>query len=68
MTETLHRTALFDTHVSLNGKMVDFAGWEMPIQFEGILAEARAVRSGSGCSMCRTWAVSCCRAPMRFTS
>ncbi len=48
MTETLHRTALFDTHVSLNGKMVDFAGWEMPIQFEGILAEARAVRSGSG--------------------
>ena len=48
MTETLLRTALFDTHVSLNGKMVDFAGWEMPIQFEGILAEARAVRSGSG--------------------
>ena len=48
MTETLHRTALFDTHVSLNGKMVDFAGWEMPIQFEGILAEARAVRSSSG--------------------
>ena len=48
MTEILHRTALFDTHVSLNGKMVDFAGWEMPIQFEGILAEARAVRSASG--------------------
>ena len=48
MAETLNRTALFDTHVSLNGRMVDFAGWEMPIQFEGILAEARAVRSGSG--------------------
>ena len=48
MTETLHRTALFNTHVSLNGRMVDFAGWEMPIQFEGILAEARAVRSTSG--------------------
>ena len=48
MTETLRRTALFDTHVSLNGKMVDFAGWEMPIQFQGILAEARAVRSASG--------------------
>lgn len=48
MTETLHRTALFNTHVSLNGRMVDFAGWEMPIQFEGILAEARAVRSASG--------------------
>ena len=48
MTETLHRTALFNTHVSLNGRMVDFAGWEMPIQFEGILAEARAVRYTSG--------------------
>ena len=28
--------------------MVSFAGWEMPLQFQGILAEARAVRSGSG--------------------
>src|SRR3972149_5207199 len=48
VTQTLKRTALYDTHVSLNGKMVPFAGWEMPLQFQGILAEARAVRSDSG--------------------
>lgn len=44
----LNRTALYNTHVSLNGKMVPFAGWEMPLQFQGILAEARAVRTSSG--------------------
>jgi len=44
----LNRTPLYYTHVSLNGKMVPFAGWEMPLQFQGILAEARAVRSSSG--------------------
>ena len=44
----MNRTCLYDTHLSLNGKMVPFAGWEMPLQFQGILAEARAVRSTSG--------------------
>ena len=46
--ETLRRTSLFDTHVSLGGRMVPFAGWEMPVQYDGILAEARAVRSKAG--------------------
>ncbi|MBI4200943.1 MAG: glycine cleavage system aminomethyltransferase GcvT [Chloroflexi bacterium] len=46
--QTLDRTALYETHVSLGAKMVPFAGWEMPIQYQGILAEARAVRSSSG--------------------
>ncbi|MFH1140922.1 MAG: glycine cleavage system aminomethyltransferase GcvT, partial [Chloroflexota bacterium] len=44
----LNRTPLYYIHVSLNGKMVPFAGWEMPLQFQGILAEARAVRTSSG--------------------
>ncbi len=44
----VRRTPLFQTHVSLGGRMVPFAGWEMPIQFEGILDEARSVRSASG--------------------
>ena len=44
----MNRTPLYDTHVSLKGRMVPFAGWEMPLQFQGILAEARAVRSVSG--------------------
>ena len=48
MAQTLSRTALYDTHLALGGRMVPFAGWEMPLQFEGILAEARAVRSASG--------------------
>ena len=44
----LKRTALFQTHLSLGARMVPFAGWEMPIQYSSILAEARAVRSGAG--------------------
>ena len=47
-TDQLHRTSLFDTHVALGARMVPFAGWEMPVQYEGILAEARAVRSRAG--------------------
>ena len=46
--ETLKRTPLYDTHVSLGGRMVPFAGWEMPIQYGSILDEARAVRTGCG--------------------
>ena len=42
------RTALFERHVGLGGRMVPFAGWEMPVQYAGILAEANAVRSRGG--------------------
>ncbi len=45
---TPRRTALHDRHVALGARMVPFAGWEMPIQYAGILAEHRAVRSGAG--------------------
>ncbi len=48
MTSDLSHTALYDVHVSLGARMVPFAGWEMPIQYQGILAETRAVRSESG--------------------
>ena len=48
MSEDLKRTPLYDLHVSLGAKMVPFAGWEMPVQYNGILAESRAVRSSSG--------------------
>ncbi|MCI0438416.1 MAG: glycine cleavage system aminomethyltransferase GcvT [Chloroflexi bacterium] len=44
----LKRTPLFDTHVSLGGRMVPFAGWEMPIQYASILDEAKSVRSKAG--------------------
>ncbi|HEV2066522.1 MAG TPA: hypothetical protein VGR08_06785, partial [Thermomicrobiales bacterium] len=46
--EVLKRTALYERHVALGAKMVPFAGWEMPIQYAGILAEHRAVRNAAG--------------------
>lgn len=45
---TLHRTALYDSHVGPGARMVPFAGWEMPIQYEGIVEEHHAVRQSSG--------------------
>ena len=44
----LKRTPLHSTHVALGARIVPFAGWEMPVQYAGILDEARAVRSGVG--------------------
>ncbi len=44
----LRETALHGEHVSLGGRMVPFAGYDMPVQYKGILAEARAVRSAAG--------------------
>ena len=48
METTLRRTALFDRHVAAGAKLVDFAGWEMPVQYEGVRAEHRAVREDVG--------------------
>lgn len=44
----LKRTALYDQHKQLGAKIIPFAGWEMPVQYEGILAEHRRVRSQAG--------------------
>jgi len=46
--DKLKRTPLFQSHVSMGAQMLPFAGWEMPIQYSGILAEARAVRFAAG--------------------
>ncbi|HZL05478.1 MAG TPA: glycine cleavage system aminomethyltransferase GcvT, partial [Coriobacteriia bacterium] len=48
MGEVLHRTPLFEEHVALGGRMVPFAGWEMPVQYAGIIEEHQAVRSRVG--------------------
>ncbi|MBE7179591.1 MAG: glycine cleavage system aminomethyltransferase GcvT, partial [Mucilaginibacter polytrichastri] len=37
-------TALTQTHISLGAKMVEFAGYNMPVQYEGISAEHETVR------------------------
>lgn len=44
----LKRTPLFDVLAQAGGRMVDFHGWEMPVQFAGILAEHQAVRTACG--------------------
>jgi aminomethyltransferase len=44
----LRRTPLYEHHVELGARMVPFAGWEMPVQYEGVLPEHRAVREDSG--------------------
>src|SRR5512146_1978165 len=48
MTTTLLRTPLYDTHVALGARMVEFGGWEMPVQYSGILEEHNAVRTAAG--------------------
>lgn len=42
------RTPLYETHLKHGGRIVEFAGWEMPVQYEGIIAEHRAVREKAG--------------------
>jgi aminomethyltransferase len=44
----LRRTPLYDEHKALRARLVDFAGWEMPVQYSGIKAEHEAVRKGAG--------------------
>ncbi len=44
----LKRTPLYDEHVKLGAKIVDFAGWEMPIEYSGITPEHIAVRTNCG--------------------
>ena len=46
--QTLLRTPLHDRHVALGARMVPFAGWEMPVQYEGVIPEHRAVRTDAG--------------------
>src|SRR5580704_9101886 len=46
--QTLRRTALYDEHLALGAKLVPFAGFEMPVQYAGILQEHDAVRNRAG--------------------
>lgn len=59
MSQELRRTPLFDELKAMGGKMVPFAGYEMPVQFEGIKAEHNTVRDKAGLfdvsHMCEFW-------------
>ena len=42
------KTPLYDEHVSLKGKIVNYAGWLLPVQYEGLVPEHNAVRNAAG--------------------
>jgi len=44
----MHRTECYDWHVAHDGRMVEFADWEMPVQYTSIVAEHRVVRMRAG--------------------
>ncbi len=48
MNESLARTPLYEEHLALGARMVPFAGWEMPVQYAGVIEEHTAVRSSAG--------------------
>ncbi len=48
MTEELLQTPLHNEHLALGARIVPFAGWDMPVQYAGIIEEHKAVRSAVG--------------------
>ena len=42
------KTSLYDVHLDFGGKIVDFAGWALPVQYEGLVIEHNAVRNEAG--------------------
>jgi aminomethyltransferase len=45
---TLRRTPLFDSHRALCARLVEYAGWEMPVQYSGVTDEHQATRNAAG--------------------
>jgi aminomethyltransferase len=48
VTTALRRTPLYERHVAAGARLVPFAGWEMPVQYDGVIPEHLAVRTGAG--------------------
>lgn len=46
--DSMKKTRLYDNHIKLKGKMVEFFGWEMPLEYSGIIEEHLAVRHHAG--------------------
>lgn len=46
--EELKRTTLYETHLKYGGRIVPFAGWELPVQYSGVIEEHNAVRTKAG--------------------
>ena len=43
-----HKTALYDEHLALSARIVDFGGWDMPVQYSSVPEEHHAVRRAAG--------------------
>ena len=48
MSDQLQRTPLYARHAESGGRLVPFAGWEMPVQYTGVIDEVHAVRTAAG--------------------
>lgn len=46
--ENVKKTALYGAHEKAGGKVIDFAGWALPVQYEGLISEHEAVRNKAG--------------------
>lgn len=44
----MKRTALYEEHVRLGGRLIDFGGWELPVQYAGVMEEHEACRRAAG--------------------
>lgn len=44
----MKKTPLYEKHIQLNGKIIDFGGWALPVEYSGIIPEHEAVRSKAG--------------------
>jgi aminomethyltransferase len=62
----MKNTALTHIHEGLGAKMLPFAGYNMPITYEGINAEHETVRTAVGVLMCRTWENFYLQVPMHW--
>ena len=46
--DSMKKTPLYDIHMKLRGKMIDFGGWALPVQYSSIIEEHKAVRERAG--------------------
>jgi len=53
--EDHEKNALYDRHVALGAKLIDFGGWAMPVQYTGVVEEHHATRTKAGCSISVIW-------------
>ena len=44
----MKKTPLYENHIKLGGRMIDFGGWMLPVQYEGIMKEHNGVRTAAG--------------------